>query len=128
MKLGSLGHVYAIPDSFSCRHEKLSGILGTPVYTGLKGVTETYPICDGTLSRSRRRGIATLQKARRNHCSHVSTQKTYPDERWFSCRRKSSPVYCAHKAFNNHKEDIDENVKNNTCSARALCTMFGKFH
>lgn len=75
VKLGSLGFVYAIRDSFSCRHGKLSCIVGTPVYTGLKGVTETYPICEGTLSRSRRRGITTLQKARRNHCSHVSTEK-----------------------------------------------------
>ena len=74
MKLGSLGYVYAIPDSFSRRHEKLPCFVGTPVYTGLKGVTETYLICDGTLSRSRRHGIATLQKAHRNHCSHVSTE------------------------------------------------------
>ena len=75
MKLGSLGVVYAIRDSFACRHGKLSCIVGTPVYTGLKGVTETCPICEGTLSRSRRRGITTLQKAPRNLCSHVSTEK-----------------------------------------------------
>jgi len=75
-------HVYTIPNSFSCRHEKQSGIASM----------NTYPICDPPLKRSTRRILAAFQKSRLNHRSNVWTE-ALPSIR-LSYRRKSYQVYC----------------------------------
>ena len=49
-----LGYFHTIPDSVSCRHKNLSGIVWIPI----------YPICDSLLWKSARRSYASLQKSR----------------------------------------------------------------
>lgn len=63
VKLGCL--VYTIPDGLLYRQEKYSGLIRkkkTAIHIAIKSGTVTYPICDGSLSRSARRTPASLQK------------------------------------------------------------------
>ena len=66
-------HVYTIPNSFSCRHEKQSAIVWTPI----RYVTP-------------RRSFAALQKSRLNHRSYVWTEALSGIR--LSCGRKSYQV------------------------------------
>ena len=68
------GYVYTMPDIFSCRHEKLSVIVGTATATCshcTKVWHKTHPICEAPLSRSARCSFAPLQKSYQSYVMFV---------------------------------------------------------
>ena len=76
----AFGYGHTFSDRFSCRHEKLFGIVWTPI---------RYV----TLHIRDRRGVAWLRDRNRAELTGLMCeQKPYPVK--FSCRRKSYPAWC----------------------------------